>query len=150
MQAHYIEKYNRNIARPLILPHLPAACGDLQRMLTERPIVLYAGGVQPWQNAAAMAEAVRKTQAKFEFKISTPCVDEMWAIFEQNGVGRGSSADLVIEARGNDAVIQAMKQAHYGFLLRDDININNVSCPTNFVEYLAYGVVPNHVWTARR
>lgn len=32
--------------------------------------------------------------------------------------------------------------AHYGFVLRDDITVNNVACPTKLVEYLQYGILP--------
>ena len=30
----------------------------------------------------------------------------------------------------------------YGFVLRDDIAVNNVACPTKLIEYLQYGIVP--------
>lgn len=31
---------------------------------------------------------------------------------------------------------------HYGFVLRDDIAVNNAACPTKLVEYMNYGSVP--------
>ena len=34
------------------------------------------------------------------------------------------------------------KKAHYGFVLRDDIPVNNVACPTKLVEYMNYGIIP--------
>src|SRR5690606_6210947 len=34
------------------------------------------------------------------------------------------------------------RQAHYGFILRDDITVNRVACPTKMVEYLFYGITP--------
>ena len=34
------------------------------------------------------------------------------------------------------------QKANYGFILRDDITVNNVACPTKLVEYLNYGIIP--------
>ena len=31
---------------------------------------------------------------------------------------------------------------HYGFVLRDDIAVNNAACSTKLVEYMNYGIVP--------
>ncbi|HEY5589373.1 MAG TPA: glycosyl transferase family 1, partial [Candidatus Paceibacterota bacterium] len=33
-------------------------------------------------------------------------------------------------------------KCHYGFILRDDIVVNNVSCPTKLIEYMYYGITP--------
>ena len=32
--------------------------------------------------------------------------------------------------------------AHYGYVLRDDITVNNVACPTKIADYFKYRVVP--------
>jgi hypothetical protein len=34
------------------------------------------------------------------------------------------------------------KKCHYGFILRDDMVVNAVACPTKLVEYLYYGIIP--------
>ncbi|MGE0906881.1 hypothetical protein AB4M30_16785 [Escherichia coli] len=39
-------------------------------------------------------------------------------------------------------VINVMARCHLGFVLRDDIVVNRVACPTKLIEYLECGVVP--------
>ena len=34
------------------------------------------------------------------------------------------------------------QESHYGFILREDIVVNHVACPTKLIEYLAMGVIP--------
>ena len=33
-------------------------------------------------------------------------------------------------------------KAHYGYVLRDDITVNNVACPTKIADYFKYRIVP--------
>ncbi len=42
----------------------------------------------------------------------------------------------------NEELSQYLKNASYGFVLRDDNIVNNVATPTKFSTYLSYGVVP--------
>ena len=35
-----------------------------------------------------------------------------------------------------------MSTCHLGFVLRDDVLVNRVACPTKLLEYIQYGVLP--------
>ena len=36
----------------------------------------------------------------------------------------------------------AYEQAQYGFVLRDNIIVNNVACPTKLIDYIKYDIIP--------
>jgi hypothetical protein len=50
--------------------------------------------------------------------------------------------NVVIEYKTPDQMEAEYRTCHYGMILRDDIVVNNVACPTKLVEYLQYGIVP--------
>lgn len=47
-----------------------------------------------------------------------------------------------IKTVSSDQVAEYYKRAHLGFVLRDDVLVNRVACPTKLIEYLGSGVVP--------
>lgn len=104
-----------------------------------KPIVVYAGGTQKWQNLPAMMNVVRNAIELADWWIYTPDVEQM----------RSAAASEVVH-HPNFHVSSATRaelngiyqQCHFGFILRDDMVVNNVSCPTKLIEYLAFGIVP--------
>jgi len=50
--------------------------------------------------------------------------------------------EAIIHAVRPEEVIHEIRDCHFGILLRDDIAVNNVACPTKLIEYLSCGVLP--------
>ncbi|SAK74653.1 polysaccharide pyruvyl transferase [Caballeronia pedi] len=104
-----------------------------------KPTVIYAGGTQKWQNLPAMMNVVREGIDLADWWLYTPDVEQM----------RSAAAPEVVH-HPNFHVSSATRaelngiyqQCHFGFILRDDMVVNNVSCPTKLIEYLAFGIVP--------
>jgi DNA-binding phage protein len=97
--------------------------------------VIYAGGVQSWQNVELMKQAISKKDT-YRYVILTP----QPAYFED--MLEPALARCLIKSVKSDAVKQYYEKAMMGFVLRDDIVVNRVACPTKLVEYLAFGIVP--------
>ena len=145
MIDHYHEKYPDISPRWLTIPVLEhtsdlSVLGD--RILKGRfhsPYrVIYCGGVQAWQNIGAMLEMVRHRADAAEF-----------AFYSQHHEILRGQAEALCVARHIECGFKATEQlkdvytaADFGLILRDDLPVNRVSCPTKVAEYLKFGVVP--------
>lgn len=49
---------------------------------------------------------------------------------------------LIIGSKNLSELNKEYKESHYGFILREDLIVNRVACPTKLIEYLAMGIVP--------
>ncbi|WP_454874841.1 glycosyltransferase [Paraburkholderia xenovorans] len=104
-----------------------------------RPTVIYAGGTQKWQNVPAMLNVVARALERADWWMYTPDIDVM-----------RNAASPEVQAHPNFHVASATRaelnevyqHCHFGFILRDDMVVNHVSCPTKLIEYLAFGIVP--------
>lgn len=141
MMEHFSCKYNRDVSSDLIIPiinqniikKVNRSGGNIQK---NRPIIIYAGGMQKWQNVDKMLNSV-KTQPGFDYLFLTGQPDEMREAAKVVGV-----ENLKIQTVAPNEIDQYYAQAYLGFLLRDDILLNKVACPTKAVEYMASGIVP--------
>lgn len=102
------------------------------------PLVIYAGGTQPWQNVDRMIEAIRARIETCRFTILSGSVP----LFREKLAAAGIGGRVTVECVPKDEVYHSFAQADFGFVLRDDILVNRVACPTKLVEYLACGVIP--------
>lgn len=102
---------------------------------------IYSGNLQVWQNIDLMLDNIKKLaqNKNYFFQILTGEVDLMKTKFLEKNIAMDN-----IDIRGvqTHELAEYYKKAHYGFILRDDIAVNNVACPTKLVEYLNYGIVP--------
>ena len=98
--------------------------------------VIYAGGAQKWQNVNLMVEAIRKKSDKYSFTIASHDKEAF------NELGAEKNSAITIKSVSNKEVLDAYKKSSYGFILRDNSVVNQVSCPTKMIEYIGNGVVP--------
>lgn len=105
-------------------------------------VLLYAGNTQKYQNIPLMAKNIASLvdRAGVRFEILTGAMEEMRAIFTQYGLN--DKHNVHINSVKPSELDAYYSQAHYGYVLRDDIDVNRVACPTKIVEYLAYGLRP--------
>jgi hypothetical protein len=141
MSAHFSRKYFANKSF-IVLPFLSdvrevggrnASAGKLR--------VVYAGGVQQWQNITPMLAAIEATIHNYEFVIYTSNQSEIREKLRL--VLPSDQAEMVkVLSLPNEILINELMNADYGFLLRENSVINEVSCPTKLIEYISCGVVP--------
>jgi hypothetical protein len=142
MQRHFLQKYKRGSKKDRVIPILPRledARGERDHVIdAERDAssVIYAGGLQTWQNISLMLEKAaasplfRYVFLSGESSTLTRMVESIHvANYECISVSPKKVADYYLKCT-------------YGFVLRDPILLNQVACPTKLVEYLYWGVVP--------
>ncbi|MGI5860544.1 MAG: hypothetical protein ACOX6T_00640 [Myxococcales bacterium] len=140
MERHYREKYPGLKTRFILMPihnERPIA-NSLERQPRERPIVVYAGGTQAWQNVELMMETARRLLGRYQFRFLTDDIEGMKAAATRAGVAE----HVTIRRCPPERLAEEYEEADFGFVLRKETAVNRVACPTKLYEYLAYGVVP--------
>ena len=102
-----------------------------------KPVVVYAGGLHKWQQVPKMIDAIIKSADRCSHRFYCPephLVKDMLppALLEI----------VTIDSKPHSELIHLYSECHYGFILREDVIVNRVACPTKLVEYLAMGIVP--------
>ena len=139
MADYYNNKFGIPKDKLISLSILPFK-GDgpsLDKPKHDRPVAVYAGGVQKWQNIDLIKEAIKQNQDKFSFRIFTHNPQQLQQDWKDI-----QSDHLLIDSRSNEEIYKEYLDCDFGFLLRDDTIVNNVACPTKMMEYLRFGIVP--------
>jgi len=106
----------------------------------DKIIVLYSGGTAGWQKIDLMLELIERNQSeKIEYIILTAEVEKFKQIIQNFKIPKER---ILIKSLPQSELSEYYKNADYGFILRDDNVVNNVSNPTKLVEYLFYGIIP--------
>lgn len=143
MSDHFRRKYPWSDARFLVYPILPLTISaDLVIPSQGQTTVnlLYAGNMQPYQNIPKMIDSIRKIvdTPNTHFYILTGQKQQMTDLFRSQGLI--DRKNITIDSVNPSQLGEYYAKAHYGYVLRDDVDVNNVACPTKIVEYLAYGM----------
>lgn len=147
MLEHFQKKYDymERMPKPIIMPIFSGVevydeliNHKLEQSDYSRPTVVYAGGVQAWQNIAMMQDVMAKTGHMYHYKMIVSDPDEFLHQYGDKTIPK----DAEIKSLPPDAVQKEYEHSHFGFVLRDDITVNNVACPTKLIEYLCYGILP--------
>lgn len=142
MKRHFRMKHERHSTADLtipILPNLTDARGQRKNMLTAKRdpnAVIYAGGLQAWQNVSMMLEAAAAApQLNFEFLSGEALALKRLAELK-------NIVNFTCKSVAPSQVPNSYLCSTYGFILRDAMLVNQVACPTKLVEYLYWGVIP--------
>lgn len=142
MQEYYSKKYtyNKNYIVYTILP---------QNLTDDRPIsleanaplyVIYSGNTQKWQNIDLMCKLIKNNLAQnVQYIILTGEISKMDFYIEKYGL---TGKNIEVKSVQPYELGDYYRKASYGFILRDDVIVNNVACPTKLVEYMYYGIIP--------
>ena len=139
---HLERKYDTKIKNCVILPifsNLKKDDGVTDVKSDDNyPTVIYAGGLQPWQNIGLMKHVMLSTEHPCTYLFYTPEPEE----FRE---GNFSPRAGIVRSSGFvpiDELNEIYAKAHFGFILREDTVLNNVACPTKLIEYIQKGIVP--------
>jgi glycosyltransferase involved in cell wall biosynthesis len=150
MGQYLLSKYPRSLdsSRIVILPNL-----DSHQPLRPLPPIsedghgglrlIYAGGVQKWQNVDLMLQTLQRL-AKLRQDARTSLFvppEAVQGLAEKVRV-LGLQDVASVGSRTHEEVLQEYESADAGFVLRDDLLLNQVAMPTKLVEYMTHGVVP--------
>ncbi len=143
MKEHLLAKYPSAHIPMLILPIFNHTASFVDERINDcseghKPVVVYAGGMQKWQCVKEMQHAIYRCLEQYEFHIFTGNPEEFWKTWHLPRPKKG----LLVAARTKEALQQEYQQCQYGFLLRQDITVNHVACPTKLIEYMEYGIIP--------
>ena len=143
MAEHYADKYPSLLPTWLTLPICPVFPGDpeLHRNPStddRRPVALYSGGTQVWQNLDAMLALAESAGEEIDFRFLSHDQATIRRRIEELGVRPPPAVGYCNKAE----LIAAYRAADFGLVLRDDSPVNRVSCPTKLVEYLSFGLIP--------
>ncbi len=145
MAAYFNEKYPSARPQVILYPILPAHLSDNDAPLPAPDDslvhVIYSGNTQPWQNVELMLQLIRQNRSsRMRYHLLTGEPERMHQLVQKAGLAEEPS--VRIQKVAPQELGHYYRMAHYGFVLRDDIPVNRVACPTKLVEYLYYGIIP--------
>lgn len=135
MKEHFIKKYGIFRSRFIYIPIYEKEI-ELKSNFNERPRIIYAGGIQKWQNFDVIREMVYRFQENYDFEIYIP------AHFRSKVEEIFKGCRVVIDSLSKEELFHRYRNGDIGVLFRDDIVVNNVANPTKLNEYLSFGLVP--------
>ncbi|MEF7614733.1 glycosyltransferase [Aquincola sp. MAHUQ-54] len=142
MLAHFKAKHGDRPGRDeIVLPILPrlGQDDDAARALQatrDSHAVIYAGGMQAWQNVDKMLDAAQ-ARSDLKYTFLTGDLQRFEARLSRIGL-----KDVTCRSVAPESVKDFYLKHEYGFILRDEVLVNLVACPTKLVEYLYWGVLP--------
>lgn len=136
-----------DVARPgqasLVVPCYNVDIGDIAASDPDRYRqinMVYAGSMYPWQcvrQSLQAYQAVLERQPDAAMTIFTREVDFARGICNEMGL-----EDVNVEAVSPAELLKRLKEFSFGFILREPMDINEVSTPTKFSSYIGAGVIP--------
>jgi len=101
--------------------------------------IIYSGGSQKWQNVDIMIDSISKIANNYKVTLLTPDIS---VFSEKLKKYKNLLEKIEIKTVPSNLLYQEYEKADYGYILRDDIIVNKVACPTKIIEYLNYGIIP--------
>lgn len=142
MKRHFQRKHGRQSPSDHIIPILPklsdtrGQCVNVLGVIRDAKTVIYAGGLQVWQNVPMMIEAAA-TATQFRFVFLSGEAPALQQLADSANIDNFKCASVE-----PNQVPDHYLTCTYGFVLRDPVLVNQVACPTKLVEYLYWGVIP--------
>lgn len=143
MADHYAGKYPSLQPRWLTIPVSGFFPDDLEKVRNaptdeQRPVVMYSGGVQAWQNIDAMLALAEAAGDGFEFWF----LSHEYAAIQHRIERLQTRLRPAVDYCEKTKLASVYRAADFGLVLRDDSPVNRVACPTKLVEYLSFGLIP--------
>ncbi|MCX3264077.1 glycosyltransferase family protein [Pedobacter agri] len=145
MRNHFIKKYphtnSDNYFVYNILPSFNTEYISPEPLnSTDKINVIYSGNLQAWQNINLMLKVISSNdKPHIKYTILTGDVDGFKKELSRINL---LHAEVLLASVKPQELPEYYSQAHYGFILRDDIDVNRVANPTKLIEYLSFGIIP--------
>ena len=146
MERYFRGKHPSAKPRYLVLPimpdHLRKDKYDFPATVEDRQIrVVYSGNTQLWQNVDVMIDVIKHNRSeRIRYDLLTGEPDLMRQYLA--GAGLADDPNIHVLTVEPEELKTYYREAHYGFMMRGDINVSRASCPTKLIEYMYYGMIP--------
>ena len=141
MLGHYKRKYGYAKKNHFIMPcfnqELDLSCFTVDKY--KSPSFVYAGSMSRWQCIDETLLLYKKIKQQFPQAALTLLTKEQ-EYAKQLCEKYHVTAD--IQFVPSSELQNKLKEYKYGFIVRDDITVNNVATPTKMNSYMAAGVIP--------
>ncbi len=140
MLGHYQRKYNYNGNKYFIMPCFNAHLKDDFGMKMDRPSFVYIGSLSKWQcldKTLELFKEINKHISTSTLEVLTNKQEEARQLLKKHQIVNASVNYVPL-----DELPGYLVKFKYGFLIREDININNVATPNKLCTYMASGVIP--------
>lgn len=145
MALHYKSKFQYIDIEYVVFSILPDTISnhDITENTDSTQInVVYSGNTQKWQNIDLMIQCIKTNlYNNINYIILTNELNRMNELFRRE-IPESKLFRIKILSVSPDELYKYYEIAHYGFILRDDITVNRVACPTKLIEYMSYGIIP--------
>nr|WP_296462904.1 glycosyltransferase [uncultured Acetatifactor sp.] len=142
MGKYVKEKYPSMKAKIVVVPIFTRELLEIpkceKKLNNKKFSVVYAGGMQPWQNVNLMQDIIQSTQNTYNYMIFVPNLEEFWNLWGE----RSHDINIRVESKAPHELYEEYESCDFGFVLRDSSPVNYVACPTKIIEYLKYGIIP--------
>ncbi|HTM65864.1 MAG TPA: hypothetical protein VL093_06075 [Flavipsychrobacter sp.] len=146
LKVHLLEKHKRTKADFFLYPILSNQLkfrnsNNVCSKKTEKLTVIYSGNTQVWQNVNLMLKVIKQHFSnEINYYLLTGEPESMKLALKEAELA--NEANIFVLSVDPSELEHYYRKAHYGFVLRDDMVVNNVACPTKLVEYMHYGIIP--------
>ena len=136
---NYLEKkyYKKDI---VILPCCISV--NLKKTRAKDTVIsfVYLGGISKWQKFDAILKLYSKIECKL-LNTKLTVITNNTAI-ANNLIAKTSIHNINCKSLSREEVMKDLVNYDFGFLIRDDILLNNVASPIKYLEYVSNGVIP--------
>ncbi|MEQ1135663.1 glycosyl transferase family 1 [Acinetobacter seifertii] len=144
MVQYFRTKYPKSLTEYMVYAILPSHLKkynlDVNNENQSKIQVIYSGNAQIWQNIDLMLNLIKNNISdKINYTILT---GEPEIINQKLNAFNIGVDKVTVKSVKPEELETYYKSSHYGFILRDDIIVNQVACPTKIIEYLNYGIIP--------
>lgn len=141
MQKHFKKKYGYTKDNYFLMPCFNDVLDEstICKEHYENPSFVYAGGLQKWQCFDKTLDLFKKIQEiipNATLTIFTGAIEQAKAEMSKRGIN-GEAKYVPYQELNKE-----MSKIKYGFLIREDNEVNRVATPTKMSSYLASGVIP--------
>lgn len=144
MQKYLERKFRLHTAeKAFIMPCFNVTIGNSQIFRNKeykKNIFSYVGSLSEWQCFPQTVDFYKKIEMQYkdtEFRVFTFSKNEAEQICKEKGIKHYSVTSVAPEE-----MTDALKDVKFGFVIRDNIAVNNVATPTKLSSYLSAGVIP--------
>lgn len=142
MLRHYRKKYGYNGKNYVLMPCFNQAI-EKDAFVDKKyntPSFVYAGSLSKWQCIEETLELfthIKKEIPNASLTLLTCEQTKAQELLEKYGI-----KDAVVKYIPYQELNEELKKHKYGFLIREDVKVNNVATPTKMNSYMACGIIP--------
>lgn len=143
MLEHYQKKYSYRKNNYIIMPCFNKDLNETSFLCENKyttPTFVYAGSLSKWQCLNETIDIFLELKKYIEdakLTILTSEIDNAEKLIHSKGLVNTEVKFVPLEDLDNE-----LKKYKYGFLIREDCQVNNVATPTKLNTYIANGVIP--------